>query len=200
MNDLFDEDFLGKMKEELVRMVVAQENPTLERLNQAFREEFGAFPGKEHLELFGQEIKARKSETERLGSAMGKNKLDLAREVASQDNPTVETLNKAHRERFNEDAAAELIEFFKMELQKKGVAQSGIAAVDGKAKVALLKSVVAEDNPTVARLQEVFRVKLGTPVPAQLLALFKIEVQKKEATKEGISYTEFLLREVQKKK
>ncbi|MFP4475583.1 MAG: hypothetical protein ACLFOY_08465 [Desulfatibacillaceae bacterium] len=199
MNDLFDDDFLGKMKDDLVRTVVAQDNPTLDKLNQAFREEFGELASEEHIRLFEREVQNRMEATERLSTTIGADKLELIKSVAAQENPTVENLQDAVRKRFNEEASTELIEYFKLELQRKGVAQAGITAVDGRSKVALLKSVVAGDEPTPEKLEEAFRKELGIPVPPEMMALFRIEAQKKEATREGISYTEFLLREVKKK-
>ncbi|MFP4477209.1 MAG: HD domain-containing phosphohydrolase [Desulfatibacillaceae bacterium] len=53
----------------------------------------------------------------------------------------------------------------------------------GKMKLSLLRSVVAEPNPTLEKLQEVFREEFGEGLTEEAILLFKQELLRKEAAK-----------------
>ncbi len=190
---------IEKMKIALVMSVVAQDNPTVAVLHKTLMEEFGQRADSKLVDFFHKELKKKERLTEELSRSVGESALDLVRSVATGPDPTVEKLHQLFQEKRGEKASTALVAFFRAELRKRSLLKAGVRVADGKSKIELLRSVVAASEPTLKKLKDAFFKEFGITVPPELITVFNLEIQKKEAAAAGLTLAEYLVRQVKER-
>ena len=199
-DDLFsDDNFAEKMMFAIAHTVAAQENPSVDILHKTVMEEFGQPASPELVEFFKKNMKAQADEKARLKKHVGDSALQLVRKIVTGAEPTIEKLHQIFLETRNEKAPSPIIAFFKAELKKKGITKAGVKVATGKSKVALVRKVAGSSEPTMEKLKAAFSKEFGILVPAELVPVFQMELQKKEAKKRGITLGQYLVEETKKK-
>ncbi|MDI6795865.1 MAG: hypothetical protein QMD09_02920 [Desulfatibacillaceae bacterium] len=193
--DHFDkkDKLMRKMKFALVETVVAQDNPTVETLHKTVLEEFGERASKELENHFLKKLSEKQARHDKLAKSVGESALDLVRSVVNSENPSLEKLQDEFKKKRGEEVSPVLESFFRAQMRKKAVVTAGVRVPTGQSKVALLRQVVADKDPSREKLDEAFFKEFGIKTPPELLAVFDLEMLKLEASQKGLTLPQLLV-------
>lgn len=192
-------DVIEKMKIALVMSVVSQDNPTVAVLHKTVMEEFGQRADPNLVDFFRKELRKKEERRDLLTRTVGESALDLVRSVVAGSDPSVEKLTKLFEEKRGERPSAALVAFFRAEMRKKSLIKAGVRVADGKSKIELLRSVVSSSEPSLKKLKDAFFKEFGITVPPELITVYNLELQKKQAKEAGLTLAEFLVRQVRER-
>ncbi|MEW5734090.1 MAG: hypothetical protein AB1921_04500 [Thermodesulfobacteriota bacterium] len=120
------------------------------------------------------------------GDLLFKMKVALVKTVAAQENPSLSVLHKTVMEEFGRPATPDLVQLFQKEVARREKKKEEITRTAGESALELVRSVVAQDEPSTEKLQQVFLEKRGERPSPAIVAFFRAELRRKAVVSAGV--------------
>lgn len=172
-----------------VKEVAADDNSSVNRLEEEFLEEFGHLPTSELIDYFADLLKNdnektyQKRQTQKKEVIKEKKKdpeIEFTDKLAANDQITVLAFRKSFEAAFGKKPPIELVAHFLKRiayLRRQSSKKSG--GHDNEAKVSFVKNFISGKSPTVLKFRQEFEEKFGDRPNSEMIALFLKELSQK---------------------
>ena len=171
-----------------VKEVAADDNSSVDRLQEEFLEEFGHLPTSELIDYFADLLKNDNEKTTKKKQVQKKElnkekKVDPENEFTDKmdtnNQVTVLAFRKSFEAAFGKKPPIELVAHFlkrmtylRQQSPKKSIGQ------DNETKASFIKNFISRKSPTVLKFRQEFEGKFGDPPNSEMVAFFLKELSK----------------------
>jgi hypothetical protein len=171
-----------------VKEVAADDNSSVDRLQEEFLEEFGHLPTSELIDYFADLLKNDNKKTTKKTQVQKKEtikektvdpEIQFTDKMATNNQVTVLAFRKSFEAAFGKKPPIELVAHFLKRmtyLRQQSPKKSTIQ--DSDVKVSFIKNFISRKSPTVLKFRREFEDKFGDPPNSEMVALFLKELSK----------------------